>query len=148
MRVLVDTNGLARAAAGPPGPAYEVVQRATEHEHVLILSPFLADELGRVLRYPRMRPLHSLSDEEIDQFIMDLMLVADVVEPGGASLGVSSDRDDDPILAAAYAGQAEVICTRDRHFHEPAVKEFCAAHKIEILSDLELLAGLRGGAKP
>lgn len=147
MRVLVDTNVLARAAAGPPGPAYELVQHTTEHEHVLILSPFLLDELARVLRYPRMRPLHSLSDEEIEQFITDLVLVAYVVEPGGASLGISSDRDDDPILAAAYAGQAEVICTRDRHFHEPAVKEYCAANRIEILSDVELLARLRGGAK-
>lgn len=40
MRILLDTNILARAASGPPGLANELVLAATHHDYVLLLSPF------------------------------------------------------------------------------------------------------------
>lgn len=147
MRILVDTNVLARAVAGPPSPAHEVFLAATAHEHVLVLSPFLADELDRVLRYPRLRPIHGLSDDKITQYVADLVLVAEIVDPPANAWAISSDPDDNPILAAALAGKVAAICTLDRHFHEPGVKAFCAVHRIEVLTDVELLARLRGGTK-
>ncbi|MEX2173293.1 MAG: putative toxin-antitoxin system toxin component, PIN family [Pirellulaceae bacterium] len=143
MRMLLDTNILARAAAGPPGPAHDLLLAATQQFHSLIVSPFLIAELGRVLRYQRLRPLHGMTDDEIDEFVADLILVADVVDAKLPAVAISPDPDDDPILAAAQAGRAQVICTLDRHLLQPGVKDFCAAHGIEVLSDLELLARLR-----
>jgi len=58
MRVLLDTNILARAAAGPPGPAHELFLRLTHHEHVLLISQPLTAELARIMRYERVRKMH------------------------------------------------------------------------------------------
>jgi predicted nucleic acid-binding protein len=110
MRLLLDTNILARAAAGPPGLAHDLLIAATQHVHSLIVSQFM---------------------------------VADVVDVASPAAAISSDPDDDPILAAAPPGQAHVICTLDRHLFQPRVLDFCAALGIEVLSDLDLLARLR-----
>ncbi|MBI3466021.1 MAG: hypothetical protein HY000_23655 [Planctomycetes bacterium] len=56
---------------------------------------------------------------------------------------IQSDPDDNAVIAAAIAGQAEVICARDRHFRHQDVLDFCALRGIRILDDIELLRELR-----
>jgi predicted nucleic acid-binding protein len=58
MRIVVDTNVLARAVRGGIGPAAELLGIVMAPPHVFILSPFILAELARALRYPRMRLLH------------------------------------------------------------------------------------------
>jgi putative PIN family toxin of toxin-antitoxin system len=147
MRLLLDTNILARAVVGPPGPAHALFLLATHHAHVLVLSPFLIAELSRVLRYNRLRPLHGLSDGEIDQLMDDLVLIAELVDPPVAS-GISTDPDDNAVIAAAQAGRAEVLCSLDRHLHAKQCRAHCAALGIDVLTDVELLARLRTTDKP
>jgi predicted nucleic acid-binding protein len=49
MRFVLDTNILVRANAKAKGPARELLQLIVEsHDHVLLLSPFLLEELERV----------------------------------------------------------------------------------------------------
>lgn len=144
MRILLDTNILARAASGPPGLAHEVVLAATRPEHTLILSPFLLSELSRVLRYDRLRRVHCLSDTEIDEFIADLQLVAEIhVPPGPLPNVVAADPDDDPVIATAVTGGAEILCTQDRHLHSPAVLTYCQARGVAVLDDQETMRRLR-----
>ena len=70
MRVVLDTNILVRAHAKASGPAREVFQLlAGSPEHTLIISPFLASELERVLNYPRVRAVSRLSDEEVAEVL-------------------------------------------------------------------------------
>jgi putative PIN family toxin of toxin-antitoxin system len=147
MRILLDTNILARAAAGPPGPAHELLLLATQHDHVLVLSPFLIAELTRVLRYDRLRPVHGMTDEQIDQFVDDLVLVADLVDPHVVT-GVSQDPDDDAVIAAAKLGRAQVLSTLDRHLHAKHSRAYCAALGIEVLTDVDLLSRLRSVKQP
>lgn len=144
MRIVLDTNVLARAASGPPGLANEVVLASTTADHSLLLSPFLLSELSRVLRYERLRSIHGLSDAEIDHYVTDLQAVAEIVIPTTQPAAiVADDPDDDPIVATALAGNADVLCTRDRHLLHPDVIAYCRLHGIEVLSDAELLARLR-----
>ncbi len=144
MRVLLDANVLARAATGPPGLANQLVIAAARHEHSLLLSPFLVAELSRVLRYPRLLALHGLDDAGINQYIADLVTVADMVlPPGDTPAVVADDPDDDPVIAAAVAGQADVICTKDRHLHTEAVVAYCRRRRIQVLDDVPLLDLLR-----
>ena len=53
---------------------------------------------------------------------------------------IQNDPDDNAIIAAAIAGQAEVICTRDR---QQDVMDFCARQGIRIIDDIESLIELR-----
>jgi putative PIN family toxin of toxin-antitoxin system len=141
MRIVLDTNILARAASGPPGPAAELLLRAMQEPHILCVSPFLLAELSRVLRYERVRRIHGMTDDEIDQYLQNIQLASVVVEPApDATMSiVTADPDDDPIVATAIAASAEVLCTLDRHLHTPAVVSYCRQHGIEVVGDVELL---------
>jgi putative PIN family toxin of toxin-antitoxin system len=148
MRVVRDTNVLARAVRGGTGPAAEVLRFVMVPPHTFILSPFLLSELSRALRYERMRKLHGLDDTQLDAYVQSLQAAALVVSPptAAAAAVVSADPDDDPIIATAVAGQAEVLCTRDRHFRTPAVRAYCSGQGIQVLTDLELLPLLRAAS--
>lgn len=122
MRVVLDTNVLARAADGPPGLANELVLACTQLPHDLVLSPQLVSKLSRVLRYERVRSQHGLSDEGIETYLADLQAVAVIVLPPPEPRPVVPfDPDDDPVVATAIAAQADVLCTLDRHLHHPSV---------------------------
>ena len=54
MRAVLDTNVLVRSTKSGTGPAREVLLEFQSAEHVLLLSPWMLDELRRVLTYPRV----------------------------------------------------------------------------------------------
>jgi predicted nucleic acid-binding protein len=63
MRIVLDTNILVRASAKARGPARELLQLiVASPRHVLLLSPFLLQELERVLSYERIRTLSKLTE--------------------------------------------------------------------------------------
>src|SRR5688500_14558066 len=98
MRVLLDTNVLARAAAGPPGPAHELFLRLTHHEHMLVISQPLTDELARIMRYERVRKIHGMGDPEIDEYVDGIIRIAEKVLPAAAATPlVIADPDDDAV---------------------------------------------------
>jgi putative PIN family toxin of toxin-antitoxin system len=144
MRVVLDTNILARATPGKSGPA-AAVREAIRPPHLLVLSSHLLTELAQVLRYERVRRLHGLTEGEIDRFVDALSADALMVEVKFAadSAIVPNDPDDDPIVATAVSGRAEYLCSLDRHFFQPEVQSHCAQHGIRVVTDVELLALLR-----
>ncbi len=145
MRIVLDTNVLARVASGLPSPAAKLLKLCLQSPLLLCVSPFLLSELSRVLRYERVRRIHGMSDEVIDQFLQDLQAASLIVELPTDSLvvGVTADPDDDPIIATAMAASADVLCTLDRHLRTPAVVNYCAEHGVEVITDVELLERLR-----
>lgn len=146
MRIVLDTNVLARAVRGGTGPAAALLGIVMLPPHVFILSPFILGELARALRYPRLRLLHKLDDSQLDAYVQSLQSAALIASPPAATATVSDDPDDDPVLATAVLGQAEVLCTLDRHLHSPAVKSYCSNHGIQVLTDIEVLQFLRAAA--
>jgi len=145
MRVVLDTNILARSAYSLAGPAAEVLDWLGKPDHTLIASPYLLEELGRVLRYPRLQRLHGLAGVEIDRFVADVAAACLLVEPASsvAEGVVVSDSDDNPIVATAMIGKADVLCTLDKHLVQPKVVQYCTNHGIRVLHDVELLRLLR-----
>jgi len=145
MRVVVDTNVLVRAHARASGSARALLKALTGPHHVLILSPFLLSEVERVLNYPRMQAIWPLTQEEIDAFVSQLSAIAEVVQPPLETIPdvLASDPDDDPVLATAVLGKAEILCTLDRHFHTDEAKTYAAGHGFKIMTDVELLQLLR-----
>jgi uncharacterized protein len=145
MRIVLDTNVVVRAAASPGGPAGELFERISAG-HVLVTSVELLSELARVLAYDRVRQMHRLSDAKIDEFVESIASGAVVVSLSGEPPRiVANDDDDDRLIAAAIVGQADVLCTLDRHlFHEDVIA-YCRTHAIAIMDDVALLALLRKG---
>lgn len=145
MRVVIDANVLARAVYGVGGPAEVAVSLVTQSPHTLMLSPFIVNELRRVLRYPRLQRVHELGDLKIDELVDDLEASATVIALGEQDVIpiVTQDANDDPIVATAVAGKADILCTLDKHFFQPDVVNYCQSHGIRVLTDVELLHLLR-----
>lgn len=145
MRVVLDTNVLARATKSASGPAREVLTLLMEPPHRLITSAALLAELMRVLEYPRVQSLHGLARGEIEEFVLQVFHVAEVVslEATEAAAVVAADPDDDSVIQAAVQGKADVICTLDRHLHREQVRQYCEARGIQVLDDVTLVRMLR-----
>jgi putative PIN family toxin of toxin-antitoxin system len=148
MRVVPDTNVLARAAR-PGSLAAKVIAQITG-PHQLVLSAVLLVEVARVLRYPRLRAMHGLDDQDIDLFVSHRQSAAFVVNIGPSDLVpvVPKDPDDDWVIATAVIGNAEVICTRDTDFDDPLVQTYCQQHGIRVMTDLALLNLLTASPGP
>ncbi|MEK7406255.1 MAG: PIN domain-containing protein [Acidobacteriota bacterium] len=86
-----------------------------------------------------MQALYPLNPTEIQEHIDALIRVAQIVDPIVREPVVLKDPKDDPVIHTAVDGGAEVLCTLDRDFFEPAVLEFCRKHGISVMSDVELL---------
>ncbi len=145
MRVVLDTNILARAASPSQGPAREVLTRCTYDPHVMVLSAFIVSELNRVLRYDRVRKMHGLDEVGIERYIQVLqdVSVTVVIPDNYLTPIVPHDADDDPIIATAMVGHVDVLCTLDRHLLHPLVRSLGEEQGLRILTDTELLAILR-----
>ncbi len=146
MRILLDTNILVRAHATARGPARQLLQLIIgSKEHVLLLSPFLLQELERVLFYERVRALTKMAEEEIAEYLRSLMAkeVSESVFPGPAPSVVPSDPDDDPAVHTAVVGRADVLCTLNRHFYDPLVLDYCRERGVLMASEVDVLGLLR-----
>lgn len=144
MRVCCDTNVLVRAVTRPGSPAQEVAHRIRNSaEHVLILSTYILEETERVLRYPGVVLRAQVSAEEAAQFVVGIARIAELIELTGAPTRITADEDDDIIVQTAVIAQADVLCTLDRHFFDPDVRNYCQRHNVEVLDDVTLLGRIR-----
>jgi len=101
MRIVLDNNILARADAKARRPARGLLQLIVGlPDHVLLLSPFLVQELEREFSYERVRVSSRAHAEEIAEYLSYLRAreVSEVVFPGRAPCVAPSDPDDDPVL--------------------------------------------------
>ena len=143
MKIAVDTAILIRANSKAAGPARELLQAIQDSGSQLILSPYVLAEVDRVLRYPRIQNLYHLSDRDICAYLHDVESYAEMVVPAQDPPIVLKDANDDPVVYTALAGQADVLCTMDKHFYEPNVLAFCSRQGIQLMTDVELLRFLR-----
>jgi putative PIN family toxin of toxin-antitoxin system len=143
MRVVLDTNVLARVVMSPTGPAGELFDRIRA-DHLLIVSAELLAEFSRVLAYDRVRRIHGLDDAGIEYFVEELEAGALVASlPNPLPRVVPDDADDDQVVATAVVGAANTICTLNKHLYHPEVITYCRQRAIEIVDDATLLGQLR-----
>jgi putative PIN family toxin of toxin-antitoxin system len=147
MRIVLDTNILVRANAKAKGPARELLLLIVNSpEHVLLLSPFLLQELERVFEYDRVRAATKLTDLEVAEYLTYIRAreVSEIIFPGPAPRVVPSDADDDPVIHTAVVGRAEILCTLNRDFYHASVLEYCKERGVLVGSDVAILDLLRG----
>ena len=139
MRVVFDSNVLARAHQLAQGPARRDLNQVISSSDTLILSPYILWELERILTYPRLLKSSGLSPGDIAEYLENLAHIAHLVIPVQVPKNLLRDPTDEPILGTSLAGQAEILCTRDADLLAENVKRFCATRGIRVLTDLELL---------
>jgi putative PIN family toxin of toxin-antitoxin system len=142
VRFTLDSNILVRAVTSPRGPALHLLDIVLG-AHTLVLSRFILDEVVRVLLYPRIQTRYRITADEAARFAGTLADASHLVEPVIVRPIVLSDPADDSVLYTAVDGKADVLCTGNtRHFASPEVQNFCMAHGISVMTDLEILRDL------
>jgi len=132
MRVVPDTNVLVCAIVfgGLPG---RLIELAAEGRVQLVLSPALIEELREDLRRK-----FGFSDAAAYQAETLLRASSIMVEPQQEVALLVDDPEDNRVLEAALAGDAEVIVSGDRH-----LLEFGRFGKIPIMSPRMLFKSIQ-----
>jgi uncharacterized protein len=143
VRIAADTGILVRGTAKASGPGRELLLKIKAGGHILLVSPFILEQVERVLRYPRMQKLYALTNPELESYLQFLEDAAELVVPVVRDPVVLADPTDDPIVYTAVDGRADVLCAMDRDFYAPGVIAFCRQRGIEIMNDVTLLQRLR-----
>jgi uncharacterized protein len=116
VRAVLDANVVASALIRPAGPPGRILRRfLRDRAFELVLSPAILDEVGRGLRYPRVRKRVRLSDDELELWVGGLALAAEVVPDRKGPVRIAEDPDDEKYLAAALEGRADFVVSGDRH---------------------------------
>lgn len=108
IRAVLDTNTIVSGVGwgGPPGA---VLDAALAGRFEMVTSPSLLDELRRVLSYPKLQAVIGDADQ-----LTELLALASVVINPTETVAVSRDPDDDRLIEAALAANADVIVTGDQ----------------------------------
>jgi putative PIN family toxin of toxin-antitoxin system len=147
MRILLDTNILVRANPKARGSARALLLTlANSPDHTLILSPYLLEEVERVLAYSRVQELWPLAPDEIRAYTQALDGVGEMVHLTPVYPAIVTDPKDDPVVETAVLGRADVLCTLDRHFYTTNVVGYLQQHFVQLMNDVQLLGRLRKGA--
>lgn len=112
MRVVLDTNVLLSGLAYPASVPGRIVAAWRNGALEVVLSPFILDELRRVL--PRLSARHGLSDAEMEDLVDCLAFEAELVEPSPDLEPALTDPHDQPVLGTLRAAQADYLVTGDK----------------------------------
>ena len=136
MRVVLDTNVMVSGLAYPQSPPGRIVAAWRAGSLDVVLSPYLLDELARVL--PRLNHRLRMTTLEMTDLVETLALLAEVCEPAAIGEGVQvRDTADNPVLALLVDAQAQVdvLVTGDKdqlvladRYAVVMPAEFCRRH--------------------
>lgn len=111
VRILLDTNIIISGLLSQSGPPGQLVGLWGEGEFTLVTSLYQIEELKRVVEYPHLRS--RIAPTKADAFLESLAERA-VVMKELPEVNLSPDPDDNPILATAISGNADLIVSGDK----------------------------------
>jgi len=115
MRAVLDANVLVRGLISERGSPARILALWEREAFELVVSPFILEEMKRVLHYPRIQERYSLSDEHITSFLGLLGSLALMVHPTDVIDIISQDPDDNRYLECALTGEASYLVSGDQH---------------------------------
>lgn len=115
MRIVLDTNIIVSRYLTPHGRVARIVDLWEQGEFDLLTSEVILNEYVRVLHYPRLRPVHHLTDLQLAEIDESFREFTELVEPHETPAVVADDPDDDHFLACADSGAADCLVTGDPH---------------------------------
>ena len=118
MKAVVDTNVLVSALISRRAAPWEVLSAWLDGRFELVTSDALLRELDDVIGRGKIRRRPGFSNDEAALLIIRLRARATMVEPKRSIRHIERDADDDRVLEAAIAGEADVIVSGDVHLLE------------------------------
>ncbi len=112
MRAVLDTNVLLSGLLWR-GPSYGLLEQVRNGAVTFLSSPELLAELAEVLARPKFDAVLSRSNSSREHMLVQVRMLAEVIDPPPLAQPVCRDPDDDAVLALARAAQADVIVSGD-----------------------------------
>jgi len=109
-KAVLDTNVLISSALSNGKPA-EILKLAEDGEFLSVTSPGIVEELRDVLTRDRL----PFTEEQVDELVSKILSISQVINPQIELEVIEDDPDDDKILEAAIAGNADCIVSGDSH---------------------------------
>lgn len=113
MKAVLDANVFVSALINTRGTPRQIVDLWRNDAFELLISDPILDEVGRVLRYPKIAAFHKLPEPALREFLMLLREESQVVEPM-VRLFVSPDEPDNRYIECATTGGADFLVTGDK----------------------------------
>jgi uncharacterized protein len=114
IRAVLDANVVVSSLINPQGIPAQVLDAWRAERFQAVVSGAILDEIGRVLRYPRVAVYHRWSEERLRLWLEDFAHLA-LMTPGTLSLGIiQEDPTDNRYLECAVEGAAAYIVSGDR----------------------------------
>jgi putative PIN family toxin of toxin-antitoxin system len=114
IRAVLDANVFVSAMINPQGIPAQLMAGWRVERFQLVVSPAILEEIGQVLRYPKVVRYHRWPEERIQRLLDDLAYLA-VCTPGQLTLAViQDDPPDNRYLECAVEGAAAYIVSGDR----------------------------------
>lgn len=115
MKIVPDANIYVSALVFQFGSSRRILDLWLEKRYEILISGPILDEVGRVLRYPRITKRHGLDDTKITLVTEMLAEQAVWVEPLEQLNIVTENGSDNRYLECAVAGGADFIISGDEH---------------------------------
>jgi putative PIN family toxin of toxin-antitoxin system len=115
VRVVLDTNTLVSAILSPLGPPRRLLDGARAQVFELCSSPVLMAELLDVLLREKFARRLAAAELTPLGIVGEIRRLAAMAVPTEVPHIVTSDADDDHVLACAVAAKADLIVSGDRH---------------------------------
>jgi uncharacterized protein len=112
MRAVIDTNVLLAGLLWRE-PAYALLEQVRSGALTFISSPELLAELAEVLARPKFDEIVKRSSSSREQMLIQVRMLAEVIDAPPLATPVCRDPDDDAVLALGIAAQADVIVSGD-----------------------------------
>ena len=115
MRIVLDANVVLSALLwrGTPHRLREAIRAQPSAQ--LFTSAALLAELADVLSRPMAASRLALIGRSLQDVLADYTIAADVVTPLATQAVIAADPDDDQVIAAAVAANADLLVSGDRH---------------------------------
>ena len=115
VRAVLDTNVVISALLwkGTPYRLLDTLRRQANTQ--IVTSAVLLEELAEVLTRPMAAKRLALIGRTAHQILTDYVDAVDLVSPVATPSVVPADADDDHVIAAAVAAEADFIVSGDRH---------------------------------
>ena len=115
MKVVLDANVYVSSLINTQGNPKRIMERWKQNQFDVLVSASIIDEIGRVLRYPRIVKRHKQDEGAIQSFLELLSSQAVMVEPTIVVDAIKIDESDNRYLECAVEGKARYIISGDKH---------------------------------
>jgi len=115
LKVVLDANIFVSALINPHGKPAQILNYVFENKIRLFTSPSIIEELERVLSYSRLMKRHGLEEEELKEFISELLSIMPLTEEEKIIKVIMEDLSDNKYLSCALNAKVDFIVSGDVH---------------------------------